>query len=64
MQGDGDRSKQPALLALARALKESGVPYPRALVRAARPEEEEGLPRRGQESRDRVVCDHAVLGEA
>jgi hypothetical protein len=27
MQGDGDRSKQPALLALARVLDESAVPY-------------------------------------
>lgn len=27
MQGDGDRSKRPALLSLARAMKESGVPY-------------------------------------
>jgi hypothetical protein len=27
MQGEGERSKQPALLALARVMKESGVPY-------------------------------------
>lgn len=27
MKGDGDRSKRPALLSLARVMKESGVPY-------------------------------------
>ena len=27
MQGEGDRSKRPALLSLARVMKESGVPY-------------------------------------